>query len=79
MAMLHRIIEFLELEEAFKGHVVQQPCNERGHLQLSHMLGAPSSLTLNGSRDGAPITSLGNLCQCCTVTDNEFNFWKPKC
>ncbi|KAK4815356.1 hypothetical protein QYF61_001344 [Mycteria americana] len=31
------------------------------------ILRAPSSLTLNVSRDGAPTTSLGNLCQCFTT------------
>ena len=30
----HRIITFLELEETFKGHLVQLPCNEQGHPQL---------------------------------------------
>ena len=31
------------------------------------MLGAPSSLTVNAFRDGAPTTSLCNLCQCPTI------------
>ena len=56
----HRIVESLELEETFKGHLVQLPYSERGHLQLHQVLRAPSSLTLNVSRDGAPTTSLGN-------------------
>jgi len=30
----HRIIELVELEETLKGHLVQLPCNELGHLQL---------------------------------------------
>jgi len=30
----HRIIEPLELEGTFKGHLVQLPCNKQGHAQL---------------------------------------------
>ena len=30
----HRTIESLELEETLKGHLVQLPCKEQGHLQL---------------------------------------------
>jgi len=29
-----RIIESLEMEVTFKGHLVQLPCNEQGHPQL---------------------------------------------
>jgi len=29
-----RFIELFELEETFKGHLVQHPCNEQGHLQV---------------------------------------------
>ena len=38
------------------------------------MLRAPSSLTFSGSRNGASITSLGNLCQCLTtlIVENFF-------
>lgn len=28
----HRIIVLFELEETLKGHLVQLPCNEQGHL-----------------------------------------------
>lgn len=28
------VIESSELEEMFKDHLVQHPCNEQGHLQL---------------------------------------------
>lgn len=43
----HRIIviELLELEEIFKGYLVQRSCNEQGQPQLE--LRAPSSLTVN--------------------------------
>lgn len=41
------------LEGTFKGHLVQLPCTEQGHLQLHQVLRAPSSLTLGISRDGA--------------------------
>ena len=42
------------------------PCIDQGHPQLHQVLRAPSSLTLGVSRDGASITSLGNLSQCLT-------------
>jgi len=32
-----QIIEFLELEETFKGHLVQLPCNEQRHAQLDQV------------------------------------------
>lgn len=31
------IIESFELEETFKGHFVQLPCNKQGHLQLNQV------------------------------------------
>jgi len=52
-----RTIESSDLERTFKGHLVQCPCSEQGHLQLHQVLKAPSSLTLGVSRDRAPITS----------------------
>ena len=59
----HRTItELSELEGTSKGHLVQLPANEQGHLQEDQV--APSSLTLNVSKDGASTTSLGNLFQC---------------
>jgi len=57
----NRIIEFYELKGTIKGHLVQLPCNEQGHLQLHQVLKALSSLTFSVSRDGASTTSLGNL------------------
>jgi len=75
----HRITELFELEQSPKGHLVQLPCNEQGHLQLYQVLRAPSSLTLSQglgtgplSQGQAPVqgqgtdTSLGNLCQSLT-------------
>ena len=58
-----RTIESFELEGTFKGHLVQLPCN----LQLNQVLRAPSSPTLNISKDGTSTTSLGNLNQCLTT------------
>ena len=37
----HRITESLEREWAFKGHLVQHPCNEQGHLQLNQVAQSP--------------------------------------
>ena len=62
-----RITESFELEESFKGHLVQFLCNEQGHPQLCWVVRALSSLTLSVCRDGASITSLGILCQCFTT------------
>ena len=48
--------------------LLKVPYNEQGHLQLHQGLRAPSSLTSNVIRDGAPpTTSLSNLCQCLTT------------
>ena len=43
----HRIIEWFALEGTFKGHPVQPPCNEQGHLQLDQQ--RPFQLTLKES------------------------------
>ncbi|KAK4825368.1 hypothetical protein QYF61_027121 [Mycteria americana] len=37
----HRIIEWFWLEGTFKGHPVQSPCNEQGHLQLDQVAQSP--------------------------------------
>ena len=65
-----RTIESFELEGTFKGHLVQLPCN----LQLNQVLRAPSSPTLNISKDGTSTTSLGNLNQCLTTPIKEAFF-----
>ena len=54
----HRMIELFGLERTFRGHLVQLPCNEQGHLQLHQVLRAPSSLTSSVSRDTASTTFL---------------------
>ena len=59
-------MESLELEGAFKGHLVQLSCNEKGHPQLDQVLKAWSSLASKVSRDRAS-ASLGNLFQCLTT------------
>ena len=40
-AQYHKIIESLELEAIFKGHLVQHPCNEQGHLQQDQVAQSP--------------------------------------
>ena len=58
------IIESLELEGTLKGHLVSLPALSRDtHSSISSQ--SPSSLTLGVCR---PVTSLCNLCQCCTNT-----------
>ena len=54
----YRDIEPFELEGTLKGHPVQLPHSDQGHLQAS------SSLTLGVSRDGTSTTSLCNPFQC---------------
>mgnify|MGYP001851912454 CR=1 FL=1 len=49
--VVFRIIESLELEGTFKGHLVQLPCNEQGHAQLdqvAHILIQPRLESLQG-------------------------------
>jgi len=53
---IFRIIKWFELEGTLKGHLVQLPWNEWGHLQLDQVSLSPSSLTLNVSRDRASTT-----------------------
>jgi len=38
---MNRIVELFELEEIIKGHLVQLPCNEQGHLQLDQGAQSP--------------------------------------
>ena len=49
------------MEGTFKGHLVQLPCDEQGHLQLDQVLRAQSSLTFSVSRNGASTTSVSKL------------------
>jgi len=37
----HRIVEYLGLEDIFKGHLVQPLCNEQGHVQLDQVAQSP--------------------------------------
>jgi len=59
--------ESFELEGSLKGHLVQLPGNEQGHLQLHQVLRAPSSLTLSVSKGWDTTTSLGNPFQYLTT------------
>lgn len=34
MEQVYGTVELFELEETFKGHLTQLPCNGQGHLQL---------------------------------------------
>jgi len=62
-----RIIEWFELEETVKGHLAQPPAVSRDIFNQIKLLRAPSSLTLNISRDGASTASLGSPFQCFTT------------
>ena len=39
--IFHRFIEMFELEGTFKGHLVQLPCSDQGHLQLDQVAQSP--------------------------------------
>jgi len=39
-----KVIELFELEGTFKGHRVQLPCSEQGHLQLHQLLTLQSAI-----------------------------------
>lgn len=51
------------LEETFKSHVVQTPCNDQGQLQLDQVAQNSSSLAFPGM---VHLQSLGNIFQCFT-------------
>jgi len=61
--VFHGIIEWFGLEGTFKGHLVQPPCNERGHLQPDKVAQSPVQLVLEHFHGGGIYTSLGNLFQ----------------
>ena len=58
------------LEGTIKGHLVQLPYSEQGHLLLDQIAHSPISLTLNGSKEGVSTTSLGNLCLTTHIVKN---------
>lgn len=37
IVVVYKIMKWFELEVTFKGHVVQLPCNEQGHLSLEQV------------------------------------------
>ena len=57
----HRITISFELEGTLKGHLVQLPCNEQGHLQLEQVAQSPVQPDLECLQGWA---SLDNLFQC---------------
>jgi len=59
--------ESLELEETFKGHLGQLPCNEQGHAQLHQVAQDLMQPYLKSLQDGASTIPLGNLFQCLTT------------
>jgi len=59
----HRIVECFGLGGTFRGHPAQPPAVSRDIFTWVRLLRAPSNLALSVSRDGASITSLGNLGQ----------------
>jgi len=44
----HRITEWFRLEGTFKGHLVQPPRNEQGHLQLDQVTERPTPERFQG-------------------------------
>ena len=65
--MYCRITELFELEGTLKGHLVQLPCSEQGHLQLHQAAQSPVQPDLQCLKGWASTTSLGNLFQCLTT------------
>ena len=53
------------MKGTLRGHLVQLPSKD-AYRQI-RLLGDPTILTLNVSKDGASTTHLGNLCQCFTT------------
>lgn len=47
---------YFGLEGTFKGHLVQTPCSQEGHLYLDQVAYSPRT-PWNGPRDGASTTS----------------------
>ena len=39
---VYRIIGWFGLDRTFRGHLVQPPCSEQGHLQLGHVAQSPA-------------------------------------
>ena len=69
-------MESLELERTFRGHIAQLPYNEQEHAQLDQVAQGLIQLRLERFRDGASITSLGNLFQCLTtLTIKNFSLY----
>lgn len=56
------MMEWFGLDGTFRGHLVQPPCCEQGHLELNQVVQSP--FQPDHSREGASTTSLGNVFQC---------------
>ena len=60
-------MESFELEGTFKGHLVQLPCNEQGHLQLDQIAQSPIQPDTECLQGWVHPPPLGNLFQCLTI------------
>jgi len=66
----YETIELFELEETLKGHLVQLPCIEQGHLQLHQVAQRPIQPDLECLQRPST-TSLGSLFLCFTPLHNS--------
>ena len=70
----HRIIESLELEGAFKGHVVQLPFNEQRHLQLDKVAQSPVQPGFECPQSRSIVKELSTTQNILEICENVLNF-----